>query len=393
MPGCYFRQQPDNGARCRQQPGINTKPWLIKQAGKVQIFVFQSKGETLMQASFKRSACHLLLALAVGAGSHAQAQNDYVVYVTNEDSNNVSVLDGNTHAVLATIDVGKRPRGLKVSPDGMRLYVAVSGAPKCPPTMDDEECEKLETDLSADGIAEVDTVARKLLRVLPSGLDPEQFDVDWGNGLMYVANENANQASVLDIAKGEIIAELKTGLEPEGVRVSPDGSVAYVTGEVTGDLTVIDTATNTLKGSIKVGTRPRDIVFSSDSRRAYISNEIEGSISVIEVATGEVVDTLTLPEGSLPMGVVLSPDDNTLYVANGRFRMVNAIDLRRAELTHTVDAGRRPWGLAISPDGSKLFTANGPGNDVSVIDIASFTVVATVPVGSSPWGVWVGPKP
>lgn len=145
-----------------------------------------------MHTPFTTSVRRLLLALAVGAATQSvQAQDDYVVYVTNEDSNNISVVDGNSHAVLATIDVGKRPRGLKVSPDGTRVYVAVSGAPKCPPTMPDEECDKLETDLSADGIAEVDAVAGRLLRVLPSGLDPEQFDVNWTTGLVYVANKKS----------------------------------------------------------------------------------------------------------------------------------------------------------------------------------------------------------
>src|SRR5688572_12082112 len=171
------------------------------------------------------------------------ASASFLVYVTNEDSNNVTVIDGDTHNVLQTIDIGKRPRGLKVSPDGRLLYVAVSGAPKCPPTMDDEECEKLEVDLSADGIAEVDTATRTVRRVLPSGLDPEQFDLNWETGLMYVANENANLASILDVANGTILQTVETGREPEGVRVSPDGKVAYVTGEVDSDITVIDTAT------------------------------------------------------------------------------------------------------------------------------------------------------
>ena len=345
-----------------------------------------------MKLLSKLSLRMLSVPVMLGLAAAAVAQDDYLVYVSNEDSNNVSVLDGNTHAVLATIDVGKRPRGLKISPDGTRLFVAVSGAPKCPPTMDDEECAKLEVDLSADGIAEVDTITRKLLRVLPSGVDPEQFDVNWKSGLMYVANENAHMASVLDLERGAIIATLNTGKEPEGVRVSPDGTVAYVTGEAQSDITVIDTATNTIKGSIAVGQRPRDIVFSGDSSRAYISNEFGASISVIEVASGTVVDTFTLPPGSLPMGVVLSPGNKTLYVANGRAHTIVAIDLTRGEITRSVEAGRRPWGLTISPDGSKLFSANGPGNDVSVIDVASFEVIATVPVGASPWGVWVGPK-
>jgi gluconolactonase len=73
-----------------------------------------------------------------------------------------------------------------------------------------------------------------------------------------------------------------------------------------------------LKGKIKVGLRPRDIVFSDDSSRAYVSNEIGASIAVVDVANGTVLNTYALPEGSLPMGVVLSPDNQTLYVANAR---------------------------------------------------------------------------
>src|SRR5262245_20239788 len=63
-------------------------------------------------------------------------------YVSNEDGHSVSVLDTGRAEVVATIAVGKRPRGLKLSHDDSRLYVAVSGLPKCPPTVPDEECAK-----------------------------------------------------------------------------------------------------------------------------------------------------------------------------------------------------------------------------------------------------------
>jgi DNA-binding beta-propeller fold protein YncE len=39
--------------------------------------------------------------------------------------------------VIATIPVGKRPRGIHVSPDGKTVYVAVSGTPiEAPPQLD-----------------------------------------------------------------------------------------------------------------------------------------------------------------------------------------------------------------------------------------------------------------
>ncbi len=339
--------------------------------------------------NIKKLASLLSLTLIAGV---ACAQQGYVVYATNEDSNNVTIIDGATNKVVATVPVGKRPRGLKLNPDGSKLYVAVSGTQKCPPTMKDEDCEKLEVDAGADGIAEVDTATKAVLRVLPSGLDPEQFDVDWKAGIVYVANEDANQTSILSLEKGEIIATVPTGLQPEGVRLSPDAKVVYVTGEVDSDITVIDTATNKLKGKIKVGLRPRDIAFTSDSRKAFVSNEIGASIAVIDVASSKVLNTFTLPEGSLPMGLVLSRDNQTLYIATGRAHNVLAMNVADGVIKASVDAGRRPWGLTMSPDGSKLYTANGPSNDVSVIDVATFKVVTKITAGSSPWGVRIGPK-
>jgi YVTN family beta-propeller protein len=49
------------------------------------------------------------------------------VYVTNELSNNVSVIDVATNTVVKTIPVGLQPRPLAVSPNGAWVYVANFG--------------------------------------------------------------------------------------------------------------------------------------------------------------------------------------------------------------------------------------------------------------------------
>ena len=48
------------------------------------------------------------------------------IFVTNERSNDISVINGSTLEVEATIAIGDRPRGIGLSPDGKELYVAVS---------------------------------------------------------------------------------------------------------------------------------------------------------------------------------------------------------------------------------------------------------------------------
>jgi quinoprotein dehydrogenase-associated probable ABC transporter substrate-binding protein len=315
------------------------------------------------------------------------------VYVTNEDAESVTILSTATHGVLGEIEVGTRPRGVEVSDDGERLYVALSGSPKCPPTLPDDECAKLTADKTKDGIAVVDVQRRAVLRVLPGGSDPEEFDVDLEAGRLFVSNEDVGQLSIVDLATGDVVRSVAVGGEPEGVRLNPDRKTLYVTSESDHGVNVVDARSGDVLGNIDVGWRPRDSIFSRDGSRAYVSAEHGGSVAVVDVAKSVVMATIALPPGSLPMGLALSPDEERLYVANGRAGTVSVVDLSAARVVANVRVGARPWGIGLTADGKFLYTANGPSNDVSVIDTESLNVVATVRVGKTPWGIAIGPPP
>jgi len=161
--------------------------------------------------------------------------------VSNEDDQSVSVIDTDRAAVVGTVEVGKRPRGLKLSPDGAHLYVAVSGMPKCGPTVSDEECAKRKRDFAADGIADIDTATLKVSRMLQVGTDPEQFDVSADGRRLFISNEDAGTLSVFDLQKSAILSKVPVGKEPEGARVGPDGKWVLVTSEVGNAVTILDT--------------------------------------------------------------------------------------------------------------------------------------------------------
>jgi YVTN family beta-propeller protein len=316
-----------------------------------------------------------------------------LAYVTNEDSQNLTVIDTRSDSVVATIAVGTRPRGVKVSPDGRTVYVALSGSPKCPPSTPDEECEKLKADKTKDGIAEVDAVARRVRRILPGGSDPEQFDITNDGKRLYISNEDAGTASIVDVQKGTIYTTVKVGAEPEGVRISPDGKLVYVTAESDTSIRVLDAASGAVKARIKVDRRPRDVAFTPDGKLAYATAEVGGTVSVIDVPRNRVIATIALPKDAKPMGVRVSPDGSRVYVATGRGGTVLVIDPSTNKVTGSVKVGQRPWGIALTSDGTKLYTANGPSNDVSVVNTKTLQVIKTVPVGKIPWGVAIGPSP
>jgi PQQ-dependent catabolism-associated beta-propeller protein len=316
-----------------------------------------------------------------------------LAYVTNEDSQDLTVISTSADSVVATIPVGTRPRGVKVSPDGRTVYVALSGSPKCPPTMPDEECEKLKSDKTKDGIAEVDILGRRVRRVLPGGSDPEQFDISSDGKRLYISNEDAGSASLVNVQQGTIDTTVKVGAEPEGVRISPDGKLVYITAESDTSIRVLDAASGAVKARIKVDRRPRDVAFTPDGKRAYSTAEVGGTVSVIDVGRNRVITTIKLPKDAKPMGVRVSPDGKRVYVATGRGGTVEVIDTATNRIVGSVKVGQRPWGISLTKDGKKLYTANGPSNDVSVVDTDKLTVVKTIPVGKIPWGVAIGPSP
>ncbi|HEY0467923.1 MAG TPA: hypothetical protein VGC79_27175, partial [Polyangiaceae bacterium] len=202
----------------------------------------------------------LLSALSL-AGCHKKP-DPKLVYVSAEGSGEIIVVDPEFASVLARIPVGKRPRGLKVSRDGRYLYVALSGSPRGGPNVDESTLPP--ADRTADGIGVVDIVERKLVRTLPSGQDPESFDLSNDGKTLYVSNEETAELSVLDLESGKIVRRVAVGKEPEGVSVRPDGKVVYVTSEQDGKVTAIDTTTFAVIGEVQAGKRPRALAFSKD---------------------------------------------------------------------------------------------------------------------------------
>jgi YVTN family beta-propeller protein len=291
------------------------------------------------------------------------------------------------------VNVGKRPRGLKLSHDGKHLYVAVSGLPKCPPSVPEEECAKLRRDLSADGIAIIDTSTLELVKLLKSGSDPEQFDISHDGKRLFIANEDSGTLTVLNVARGEIEKSVPVGKEPEGVRLAPDGRLIGVTSEEGNAVYWVDSNSLGVLGSVTVGKRPRDLAFSPDGKTAYITGEFDSSLYKVNIpGAPAATQLLQLRREDRPMGVIFDAPHKRLFISTGRGGTVAVVSLEdEPKLVTEIQVGARPWGMALSHDGQRLYTANGSSNDITIVDTKTLQVMKKVTVGKSPWGVALAP--
>ena len=131
------------------------------------------------------------------------------IYVTNEVSGDLSIIDSGNYNVLATVPLGKRPRGIHPSPDHKTIYVALSGSPIAGPDVDESTLPP--PDKSADGIGVFDVAQNKVVRIIPGGSDPENFDVSQDGTQLYISNEDVSAVSIVDIASGKVVKSLAMG--------------------------------------------------------------------------------------------------------------------------------------------------------------------------------------
>jgi YVTN family beta-propeller protein len=309
------------------------------------------------------------------------------LYVTNEVSGDMSVIDAATYKVVATVPLGKRPRGIHASPDGNTIYVALSGSPIAGPDVDESTLPP--PDKSADGIGVFDVKQNKIVRMIHAGSDPENFDVSKDGTQIFVSNEDAAEVSIVDVASGTVVKSLKLGEQPEGVKVTPDGKLVYITSEETGTISVLDPVAGKILKTFKVGHRPRSVAFLPDGSRAYVNAENDGTVVIVDAKKQKMTGAISLGKPGVikPMMVLLSADSKRLYASTGRGHQVFTIDTATNKPISSVEVGARPWGITLSADGKTLYSANGPSNDISVVDLATNTVAHKIKVGTSPWGV------
>src|SRR3982074_3214871 len=102
----------------------------------------------------------------------------FIAYVSNEKGNTVSVIDTDKWAVIKTIKVGQRPRGIEFPKAGKVALAAVG---------DD------------DTIQMIDTATQQVADTLPSGPDPDVGIQGEAGKILYGSNENDNTVTVIDI--------------------------------------------------------------------------------------------------------------------------------------------------------------------------------------------------
>jgi YVTN family beta-propeller protein len=155
-------------------------------------------------------------------------------------------------------------------------------------------------DDNGNTVSVIDGATNTVTATVPVGTNPSSVSVDAYTDTVYAANLGDNTVSVIDGATNTVTATVPVGSDPEAVSVDPSTDTIYV-ANFSNTVSVIDGATNTVTATVPVGTNPDSVSVDASTHAAYVTNINGRTVSVItSVTTGPLqITTTSLPAASV----------------------------------------------------------------------------------------------
>lgn len=232
---------------------------------------------------------------------------------------------------------------------------------------------------------------------------PEGSTLSADGKTLYIVNVQANFISRLDLKTNTLTREwvrLPAGGRGNGLTLGPDGAlyVADVGRRCIARISLKDKAVTMIADRTETGAAfrgPNDLVF--DTHGGLYFTDPDGSwnepLGAVYYAAPKTHKVSKVAEGlRFPNGLVLSPDERTLYVAESPLHRISRIDLTpngtmppgRKSVFAVVATTGGPDGMRWGPDGQLYAAIFGDGAVVRVNTAGKITGRVSIPQGSQP---------
>jgi YVTN family beta-propeller protein len=225
------------------------------------------------------------------------------VYVANQFTDLLHVIDGGTNTVVTSVGVGATPLGIAVNETTNRIYVV---------------------NRNGDSVSVINGATNTVVTTITVGNNPHGAAVNELTNRVYVTNTDDSTVSMINGATNAVINTIAVPGSPGGIAVNAATGRAYV-GLSSGLISVIDTTNDTVLTSFAVSADPRAVAVDPVLNQVYSVSLATNSLDVINGATNAIV--ANIPVASGVYGVAVNPVTHIVYTASdsGAITVINGL--------------------------------------------------------------------
>ena len=287
------------------------------------------------------------------------------VYVANESSNSVSVIDGTEFKPLGEIDtLNHATHDLSLTRNGKQLWA---------------------TNLASGRISVIDTDAMETVASIFTGNRAHVVTLTNDNRQAWVANIGNDTISIIDTKIYRILGTIPVGKGPMGIAFSKDGRLAYVSTKDK-HVNVVDTTAHQVIKRIPVGPNPHFLVLGPDGR-IWGTNTGSQEIYTINPETNDIENIVEV--GPAPQQIAFAfkgtagPNAYVTVAGLNKVIVVSA-NTDTPQIRGQIDVGEGPNGIWANSVGTRLYVGHTRSNDLKILDTGTNQTLATIPVGRKP---------
>ncbi len=260
--------------------------------------------------------------------------SDKSVYVTNSGKNSISIIDGVTHTVVGQVDTKRNPTSLAIDPNLNDRLIFVS-------------------DTDDNAVSVISSNTNKRISDIFVGKHPTSLAINPSLNRLYVANTGSNSISVIDYvferSFKSVENEISVGDYPTDLALDLTRNKLYVANQISNDLTVLD-ATSLKKLQNISTSNPSQITIDEKRNLLFILSVPLNILTIVDGDNYEVLNTVTLEDS--PTNIVSNTNDDFVYISNDRKGKIY-IMTKDGNLTTMVNFKINPSGMGQLQCGEK----------------------------------------
>jgi YVTN family beta-propeller protein len=256
------------------------------------------------------------------------------IYLVTPQTRQMTVIDGATSTVTATVTLGSFAEGVAVDPATDTIYVSELSSSSGPAAVE-----------VVNGVTNATTATIPV----PAGSSLRGIAVDSATDTVYVANPGAGGVTAINGVTNSVTASISTatGTVPIMVAIDESTDVAWVTNDA-GTVIAMNLATNSVIGSVSLGTsEPISVAVDSATNTVYATDIENNDVVVINGATRTI--TAVVPTGEDLFGVGVDPLTDTIYASSYGPPLGTTWVIDGASNTVTDTLARGGLGVAVDP--------------------------------------------
>ena len=300
------------------------------------------------------------------------------VYVAEQFSNTVSVIDPADHRHLGVIRLGDpQPGNLSPLYTGQLLVHGLGFSP--------DHKTLAVVAIGTNSVSFIETATNAVKHVTYLGRAPHEVFFTPDGKEVWVTVRGEDYVAVLDGQTYEETARIKVPAGPGMQVFSPDGQYGYVCSSFTPRTVVISVADHRLVGQVaQESPFCPNIAATPDGKQVWFTLKDIGK-TVVADARPPFTILKTLETGPITNHVNFAnlPSGTFAYVTVGGLNEVQVFRTSDFTKVATIPVGRLPHGVWPSGDGSRVYVGLENADELAAINTLTNTVVATVPIGQA----------